>query len=177
MRVLIVPASKHGGTAEIGRSIAETLRKHRIDVDVSQPEHMFDLSPYTAHIVGSGLYMGNWLASATAFVDEHGEALQRHPTWLFSSGPLGAAKPQEPVRAEVVEQLIAASGAREHRLFSGRMTMDHLNRTERFVAKWVGVKDGDYREWDEIDAWVESIVKVLKSPSDRAIDGIGRAVR
>ncbi len=177
MRVLIIPASKHGGTAEIGRTIATTLREAGLDVDVSQPEHMFDLSPYGAHIVGSGLYMGNWLQKATAFVDEHGEALAQRPTWLFSSGPLGPAKPEEPIRSDVVDHLMATSGAIEHRLFGGKLVLDHLGRTDRFVAKWVGAVDGDYREWDEIDAWATSIVKALKPPDYRLIDGIGRATR
>lgn len=143
--------------------MATTLRTHGLDVDVSQPEHMFDLSPYSAHIVGSGLYMGNWLAKATTFVDEHGEALKRQPTWLFSSGPLGAAKPEEPVRDEVIDRLLRTTGAIEHRLFSGTLSLEKLNRTDRFVAKWVGAVDGDYREWDEIDEWTTSIARTLQS--------------
>lgn len=176
MRVLVMPASKHGGTAEIGRAIARTLRSEGIDVDVSQPEHMFDLSPYAAHIIGSGLYMGNWLDGAVTFVDEHGEALRRKPTWLFSSGPLGPAKPEEPVRPEVIDHLMEASGAREHRLFGGRLELDRLGRTERFIARWVGAEDGDFREWDEIEAWAKDIARQLPR-GERVIDGVGRARR
>lgn len=177
MRVLIIPASKYGATAEIGRAMAQTLRELRIEADVSQPEHMFDLTPYAGHIVGSALYMGDWLPKARTFVDEYGEALRDKPTWLFSSGPLGPARPEEPVRNEVVDQLMAASGAVEHRLFSGRMSLDRLGRTDRFVARWVGATDGDYREWDEIDQWTRSIARTLVPPSERLIDGVGRTKR
>ncbi len=173
MRVLVIPASKYGGTAEIGRAIAKTLREHRIDVDVSQPEHMFDLEPYAGHVIGSALYLGNWLPQARSFVEEYSEALRRKPTWLFSSGPLGPARPEEPMSDEVLAQLLAQTGATEHRLFSGKLALDHLSRTDRFVARWVGATDGDYREWDDIEQWANDIAKSLTPPSDRLIDGIG----
>lgn len=177
MRILVIPTSKHGGTAEIGRRIAEVLRNRRFDVDVAQPEHMFDLHPYGAFVVGSGLYMGNWIDRAVDFVDENAEALATRPTWLFSSGPLGPARPEEPVRAEVVEHLVAAVDAVEHRLFDGRLEVDRLGRTERFIAKWVGAADGDYRDWEEIDRWADAIADQLTPVSPRAIDGVGRATR
>lgn len=170
MRVLVVPTSKHGGTAEIGRAIAETLRGKGIDVDVSQPEHMFDPAPYAAYIVGSGLYMGGWIDRAVTFVDDYGDVLQRKPTWLFSSGPLGAAKPQEPILQKAVDDLLSASGAREHRLFSGRLNLDRLDRKDRFIAKWVGAADGDFREWEEIQQWAEAIAEELNSSGTPAAE-------
>jgi menaquinone-dependent protoporphyrinogen oxidase len=161
MRVLILPASRHGSTAEIGRAIARSIRDEGIDVDVSQPEHIFDLEPYVGYVVGSALYLGTWLDSALEFVDEHAATLRRQPTWLFSSGPLGAARPQEPIHPELVEHLMATTGARDHRLFDGRLDIERLSRTERFVARWVGAEDGDYRNWDEIDQWSRDIAKAI----------------
>ncbi|MGI9595605.1 MAG: flavodoxin domain-containing protein [Acidimicrobiales bacterium] len=171
---MVVPASKYGGTAEIGRAMAKTLRERGIDVDVSQPELMFDLSPYAAHIIGSALYMGGWLDRATDFVDEYQDALRLKPTWLFSSGPLGEARPEIPVSPDAIDRLMTSTEAKDHRLFSGRLDVDRLSRTERFITKWVGAKSGDFREWDEIEAWVESIADELIPASDRVIDGIGR---
>ena len=46
-------------------------------------------------------------------------------------------------------------------MFSGRLELSRLGRTERFVAQWVGAIDGDYREWDEIEAWASSIAMQL----------------
>lgn len=166
MRILIVPASRHGGTAEIGRAMATGFRSRGFDVDVSQPENLFDLSPYGAAVIGSGLYMGNWLGQAKSFVDDHAEGLRRLPCWLFSSGPLGPAAPKEPIDPEIVEQLVSQVGAEEHRLFGGRLELDRLGRTERFIARWVGAEDGDHRPWDEIDSWVDSIADALTPFAD-----------
>ena len=161
MRVLVMPASKHGGTAEIGRAIATALRAEGIDVDVSQPEHMLNPSIYDGFVLGSAIYLGKWLERAAEFVDEYRDVIRRKPTWLFSSGPLGDSKPDEPIRQDVIDDLMTLTGAREHRLFSGRIRFDDLGRSERFVARWVGVEEGDYREWDLIKSWTAQIAAEL----------------
>jgi len=171
MRILIVPASKYGSTAEIGRALASTLRDEGFDVDVSQPEHMFNLSPYAAHIVGSALYIGNWLDSAHRFVDEYAEVLQGKPTWLFSSGPLGPAKPKEPIRSDVLEDLKTKTGAVEHQIFNGRLDSSRLSRTERFLARWVEAPEGDFRDWEAIEAWARQIAGTLQPNTNRAVHG------
>lgn len=163
MRVLVMPTSKHGGTAEIGRAMATALRAAGVDVDVSQPEHMVNPSIYDGFILGSAIYLGKWIDRASDFVGEYRDIIRRKPTWLFSSGPLGDAKPDEPIRPDVVDDLLALSGAREHRLFSGRIAFDGLGRTERFVARWVGVEEGDFREWDQIEDWARAIAEELQS--------------
>lgn len=168
MRVLVSPASKHGGTAEIGRAIARALRANGVDVDVTQPEDIHDLAPYAGFVMGSALYMGSWLKEAERFVDDHAEGLRRKPTWLFSSGPLGPSKPNEPIDPERVEHLMAVTDAREHRLFGGRLELDRLSRPERFIARWVGVEDGDHREWDEIEAWAVGIAESMQAEAAAA---------
>jgi menaquinone-dependent protoporphyrinogen oxidase len=107
----VIPTSKHGGTAEIGRVIATALRGHGIDVDVSQPEHMFKPADYDGYIIGSAIYLGDWIDRARSFVDQHAEVIARKPTWLFSSGPLGDSMPETPIQPEVVEHLMSATGA------------------------------------------------------------------
>lgn len=161
MRVVVIPASKYGGTAEIGRAIATTLRERGIDVDVSQPEHLFDLSPYAAHIIGSGLYLGKWLKRAVEFVESNQAALREKPTWLFSSGPLDAKTPKTPANQGSIERLMAASDALDHQLFGGRLDIERLERTERMLAKLIGASNSDFRDWDRIAAWVNGIADQL----------------
>ncbi len=171
MRVLIVPASRFGGTAEIGRAIARTLRAEGLDVDVSQPDQMFNLSPYGAHIIGSSVYFGEWLNSAVTFVEEHAAELRAKPTWLFSSGPFGPGTPDEPIRAGVVDGLTDLTGAVEHRLFGGRLELDRLPTRERFMAQWVGAHDSDLRDWAEIEEWTRGIaITLTESATESELD-------
>ncbi|MGF1598020.1 MAG: flavodoxin domain-containing protein [Acidimicrobiales bacterium] len=166
MRVLVSPASRHGGTAQIGRAIATTLRDLGVDVDVTQPEDVVDLTCYDGFVIGSALYLGSWLPAACAFVDDNAQALRRRPTWLFSSGPLGAATPAEPVDAREIERLVDTTDARSHHLFGGRLELARLSRSDRFIAEWAGAVDGDYRDWDEIETWAADIAASLTADPD-----------
>jgi menaquinone-dependent protoporphyrinogen oxidase len=49
------------------------------------------------------------------------DALAARPLWLFSVGPLGdPPKPQDPEPQELAA-VVTATGAREHRVFTGRL--------------------------------------------------------
>lgn len=160
-RMLVIPASTHGATAEIGRSIATTLRRHGLDVDVAQPEHITDLHRYDAFVIGSAVYRGRWKSEARAFIEHHREAIRGKPCWLFSSGPVGDGLPQEPLDADEVPYLMATTGAKEHHMFGGRLDIDRLSFTERWLARWVGARNSDTREWPEIDEWAIEIAAIV----------------
>lgn len=161
MRVLICPASTHGATAEIGRRLADVLRRYGLDVDVAQPEHIKDLHRYSGFVLGSAIYRGKWKQEALDLIDEHTEVIAASRCWLFSSGPIMEGEPSEPFPPDEEAKLLAATGAREHRLFGGRLDIDELSFTERWLARWVKVKSGDARPWDEIEEWAIRIAAEL----------------
>ena len=161
MRVLVSPASTHGSTAEIGRAIAETLRRYGITVDVAQPEHIFDLRPYDGFVLGSAIYRGRWKTDAVDLITEHAEVIGAIPCWLFSSGPIADDAPTEPIDPDHLDTLISLTNAREHRLFGGRLDVESLSFSERWLARWVRVPSGDARSWREIDAWATTIAAEL----------------
>ncbi len=161
MRVLVSPASTHGSTAEIGRAIAETLRRYGITVDVAQPEHIFDLRPYDGFVLGSAIYHGMWKSDAVDLITDHAEVIGATPCWLFSSGPIADDAPSEPLDPEQLDTLLTLTSAREHRLFGGRLDVDTLSFSERWLARWVRVPSGDARPWREIEAWATTIAAEL----------------
>jgi menaquinone-dependent protoporphyrinogen oxidase len=80
---------------------------------------------------------------------------------VFSSGPVG--DPPRPGESEAVDvkEIVVAAGAREHRLFAGKLDKSKLSFRERAVMRAVGGHDGDYRDWDEIRGWAEAIATSL----------------
>ena len=111
------------------------------------------LDPYGAFVVGSAVYIGKWLEPPRTFVNEHQDEPAAHPTWLFSSGPIGA--PPRPTDDEAVEvdELVAATKPAEHRLFAGKLDRDKLGLGERAIMFAFRAAAGDFRDWDEIAAW------------------------
>lgn len=80
---------------------------------------MRDVSGYAAVVLGSAVYMGRWLEPARELVERRAEAFATLPTWLFSSGPIGAPPKPEAGDAVKLDEAVERIGAREHRLFAG----------------------------------------------------------
>ena len=91
------------------------------------------------------------------------------PVWLFSSGPVGdPPKPEEdPVD---VADLLAATGAREHRVFAGKLVRKQLSFPERAIVSALRVPEGDFRDWTEIRQWAAGIADALEAGSSPAAE-------
>jgi menaquinone-dependent protoporphyrinogen oxidase len=162
VNVLVAVATKHGSTLEIAEAIGRGLTAAGIPNDVLRIEEIPDLEGYDAVLLGSAVYMGSWMDAALTFAANHSAALTGMPVWLFSSGPLG--DPPHPVEAHAVEitEVMETTGAREHRLFSGRLDRHSLGFGERALAVGVRAPEGDFRNWDQIAAWSAEVAGILR---------------
>jgi menaquinone-dependent protoporphyrinogen oxidase len=161
MTVLVAVASKHGSTHDIAGAIAGELRSAGLGVDLHDMEEVTDLAGYSAAVLGSAIYMGNWLGEARRFVEQHAAELAALPVWLFSSGPLGEDDPTPHGEPEGVPPLVAATHARDHRVFVGKLDPHELGLGEKLIAKAVHAPAGDFRDWDAIRAWAREIAAAL----------------
>jgi len=169
MRVLVTASSKHGATADIADAVAGVFEARGLNVTVRSPEDVRDVRGFDAFVVGSAVYAGRWMGEARRFVDRHAEALASRPTWLFSSGPIGDPPKPEAGAAVKLDDVMAKTGAREHRLFPGRLDRRRLGLGERTVVRMVGAADGDYREWNDVAAWADTISEALRAAEAEAV--------
>jgi len=134
MHVLVTAASKYGGTAGIAEAIGRDLEEYGLDVDVLPVEEVDDVSKYDSVVLGSGVYAGRWLKQARRFVDRHSGELATKPTWLFSSGPIG--DPPKPTADAAVKlgSTLEATGAREHRVFAGKLDKRRMTFADRAIV-------------------------------------------
>ena len=100
-------------------------------VDVDAVGEVSDLAQYDAVILGSAVYMGNWLEGARRFVTEHAGELAARPTWLFSSGPTGDPPRPAPERAVSIDAITASITPKDHRLFPGKLDRHQLSFPEQ----------------------------------------------
>lgn len=167
MNVLVAVASKHGSTMGIGETIATQLRSMDIAAEVRAVTEVVDVGSYDAVVVGSAVYMGQWLPEAVALMQNQEAALHAVPVWLFSSGPLGTDQPQPAGDPRHLDELMEIAGARGHRIFSGRLDKDHLGLGERLIVKAVHAPTGDFRDWDAIRDWAREIGETLLNKGAR----------
>lgn len=160
-RVLVATASKHGATHEVGEEIARALREQGVDATWSPAEDVDDPAAFDAFVVGSAVYVGHWLDPAKDLVEKHAATLAGKPTWLFSSGPIGDPPRPNDSEAVNVDDVLAATNAKEHRVFAGKVDKSKLGFGERAVMRAVRAAEGDYRDWSEIRSWSEEIAAGL----------------
>ena len=172
MNVLVAVASKHGGTTGIAQAIADELRGMGFDADLRDIDAGPDPARYDAVVIGSAVYIGRWLDEAREFVAVNTGSLRERPVWLFSSGPLGAEDPKPAGDPAGLAETMAATNARGHAIFSGRLEPTGLNFGERLVAKAVHAPSGDFRAWPEIRTWAREIGEALHAAPKLA--GAGR---
>lgn len=170
MDVLVTVASKHGATAEIGETIAKELTDQGCAVTLADPADVTDVSAFDAVVLGSAVYAGRWLAEARQLTERCGDQLRDRPVWLLSSGPVGdPPKPEE--EAVDVAEVVAATGAREHRVFAGRIDKGRLGFAERAIVRALKVPEGDFRDRDAIVDWARQIAVALDDARSRHPDG------
>ena len=167
-KILVAHASKSGSTQEIAEKIGEVLRQAGLQVDVYPVERVRDLSPYGAVILGCAVYVGSWPNEAVTFFQAHERSLAVKPVWLFSSGPTGKGDPLAmldgwrlpPAQQPVVDRI----QPRDITVFHGNIDPDKVNAIEKWAVKSVVKKPfGDFRDWDTIVTWTNSIASALKN--------------
>lgn len=161
MRVLVSVASRHGGTLEMGETIAEVLRDAGHDVDEVVPDEVERVDEYAAVVLGSAVYVGRMALGIRDLVDRRAGQLRERPVWLFWSGPVGDP-PAPGTTPDDVTAVAKAVGARDVRMFSGRLERSELNISERALVALVRAEAGDFRDLDVVREWAGSIGDELR---------------
>lgn len=162
-KVLATYGSKLGSTAEIAEKIGEIIRQKGLQADVLDAGTVKDLTPYNKIIVGSSLYMGQWNKKAVSFLKKNMGMLAKLPVWCFVSGPTGPGNPVElldgrlyPKSLQPVIEEIKPHGIT---CFGGKLAIDKLGPFEKWIIKKVKAPDGDFRDWEAIAAWTDTILE------------------
>ena len=181
MKVLVAYASKAGSTKGIAEFIGQKLQEAGIPAEVHDVRSVQRPQDYDAFVVGSALYMFHWMKEARQFVLKNQSALTNKPVWLFSSGPVGLQE-KDPKGRDVrdvavsgpkeINELCEAAKPRDHYVFFGSLHSEKVGGAmglayrvmRRSKAVRESMPDGDYRDWKNIEAWVNGIARVLSMP-------------
>jgi menaquinone-dependent protoporphyrinogen oxidase len=165
--VLIAYATKYGATAEIAEKIGEVLRQRSLLVEVLRADRVTDVTPYAAVVLGSAVYMGKWRSEAVTLLERNEQQLATLPVWLFSSGPTGSGEPAALLQGwrfpEAQQATVERIKPRDIALFHGKIDRQNLNIIEKFAIKTVGSPVGDFRDWQMISNWADTIASAIKA--------------
>ena len=92
--------------------------------------------------------------AADLIVDHLIAALERHP----DVEAMRDIAEEDPVD---VADIYAATSARDHQVFSGKIDKSKLSFGEKAILIAVRAAEGDFRDWAEIESWATDIADQL----------------
>jgi menaquinone-dependent protoporphyrinogen oxidase len=160
-KTLIAYASKCGSTGEVAEAIAKVLCDLDADVDVRLAKEVTSLDGYNRVIIGSAVRMGQWLPSATSFVEAQQARLAQLPTVIFSvhMANLGDDEASRQARATYTAPVHQFISPQAEAFFAGKIDSARMDFLSRMIIKAMKSQDEDKRDWDAIRAWAREIAE------------------
>ena len=170
-KILIAYASKHSATKEIAERIGFILSSGNLNVTIASVENVRNISQFTVIILGSAVYFGQWRMSAVKFLKDHKSILLTKKVWLFSSGPLGRGPIHKlnsywDFQASLNDLLLSVKPAGIE-TFHGVINKSKINYLEKEMLQQMRIPLKDYRRWDQIQTWAQTIKGQLTKSSNQ----------
>ena len=165
MKTLVVYGTKSGCTEGIAQRIGERIAAGGSSVEVFPAEKAPDPSAYDAVVVGSGVRAGSWHAPVKRWVEANAQALKSRPVAFYTCGLMITQEGKADEVRAYTDPIIAATGITpvDIGLFAGSFRPKEFPFAERTILKLMKTPEGDFRDWDEIDAWADEITPALSA--------------
>lgn len=168
-KVLVTYASRLASTADVAEAIGKTLAENDVEVEVRHMADVTDLASCSAMVAGSAIRNKQWLPEAMQFMQKHQAALRQKPFAAFLVCMTLTMSNGEKYRSHVatwLEPVRALVRPMSEGLFAGVLDIGKIesfsHRLKFRLSVIFGVwQEGDYRDWNAIRAWANSLSPLL----------------
>lgn len=169
-KVLVTYGTRYGATAGVARLIGDTLVEgYGVPVDVTPVEEVKDLTPYTAVILGSPVYMGKWRPAVRNFLKAHRETLAHLPVAYFGVGSLPQTGPTPDVAITKVREEVPEVVPIDTAMFSGALNKRKMVFWHRTLMSLMRAPEGDFRDPVAIKEWANHLAGALNLTAREAV--------
>jgi menaquinone-dependent protoporphyrinogen oxidase len=164
-KILIAYGSRYGSTAEVAAAIAQTLCKKGITADAKHITNITNLSDYRAVIIGAPVISGEWMPEMVEFIQANRSVLSQMPVAYFLTcmtlGLTHQPEARERIAAvlDAVEKQIPEVKPQDKALFAGALDYGKMSVAMQMMYRAFAEDgtSGDFRDWNAIHDWAESI--------------------
>jgi len=157
--VLVTYATRAGSTMEIARTIALELENRDFTVDISPIERVTSLEEYSHVVIGSAIRMGTPLREVTQFITDHFSEFRSIPLAFFAVYLQhdGEDETSRKARLAYLDPIRSQIRITHEAYFTGVYDPAKVSPIERLMGKMVKTPVGDFRDWEAISNWGQSI--------------------
>lgn len=172
-RILIVYATTDGHTRRISERIAERIGASGYTATLQSVADATDPAAHDAVIAGASVRYGKHSPAMREFLNRHAGALEGRPTAFFSVNLVARKPDRRTVESnESVRKFVESLNFKPTRIeiFPGKLDYPRYKFFERLMIRLImkmtgGPTDGkavvDYTNWDEVDRFADSMVKLI----------------
>lgn len=164
--ILIVYEGQFSSTAEIAKFISKNLSTSNQKVDLKKINEVKDLSIYNHIIIGSAIQYDKWMTEARNFIVKNETELSTKSVSFFLVCLVLSKKTNKAIikannYATSIKELVPQVKVNNFGKFAGVLDYSKMSLGQRILAKVVfaiiGVKKGDYRDWNSIKKWSKNL--------------------
>lgn len=159
MRVLVITASRHGSTNEIGDLVAAELRAAGHQVLCRDAEGHPPLDGIDAAVVGSAVYGARVMSAGKSTAERLCHELDG-PVWTFAVGLKNLTK--DPLRSATTSPATDGYRSGRYPVFGGVIEPSKLSLAESALIGALGATDRDDRDPEMVQAWATAIAAQLE---------------
>jgi menaquinone-dependent protoporphyrinogen oxidase len=171
MKILVAYASAHGSTGEVAQFIGRILSTYNAEVTVANVVDVQSVEGYDAYVLGSAIHAGLWLQEMCVFTERFEDTLAQKPSyfWISCLRALEDDGRKHALKYYFDNKLLESFDLRKQAVFTGKLNVNAIARHEQWflVANYdgklnTGNINQDYRDWQVIAAWANSIAEDLE---------------
>lgn len=161
-KILIAYSTAAGSTAEVAEFMAQHIADKNDSAEVAKTKDVKDLTGYQAVIVGTAVRAGHIYRDTLSFLERYQTALSQLPVAYFVVC-MTMSEDTEENRCQVdtyIDQMREKAPQVQPvdvGRFAGKMDFKVLSLPLRLIIKAMKGEQGDFRNWEEIGAWVENV--------------------
>ncbi|WP_114856244.1 flavodoxin domain-containing protein [Brachybacterium sp. YJGR34] len=164
MTVLVTYATHSGATATLAETLADTLRREGLEVELVDVAEAPDPAAADAVVLGSGVRVESVEKSARAWARTHHAVLAAKPFVFFSCSG-SASDPAKQGRQKATDAFLAETALEPVAVknLPGWVLMDRIPVHERVLLTSLRTPVGDFRDLPAVEAWAREIAPLLRS--------------
>ena len=168
--ILVCYASSYGTTQEVAEYIGKLLRHKGAAIDVKDIQTITQPENYDAVFIGSAIQYDTWMPVARNLVKNNAAFFKKIPVaYFFNCLTLAKRNEKTLAQANKYADTVRAINPEIQPVsigqFAGALKYSVLPIYFKLffyiLLKYVGLKEGDYRDWDAIKTWTNETIEKM----------------